>query len=96
MRTLKWALASVEDAIGFSDDQALHEAFKEAKDGADKMDQALIEIAEPQQQQRGADFLDNSAVAAPSRPTDPLSIQTGVPSILSPLLPDRDDVVQIP
>ena len=68
MRTLKWALASVDDSVAFRDDQALLEAFNQVEVGVHKMDQALIKIAEAQQQQREADFLDNSADTVTTRP----------------------------
>ena len=72
MRTLKWALASVDDSIAFCDDQELLEAFNQVEAGVHKMGKAIIKIAEatkrffddsaePQQQQAEPAFLDSSA-----------------------------------
>ena len=68
MRILKWALASVNDSIAFCDDQELHEAFNQVEVGVQKMGKAIIKIAEAQQQQREADFLDSSADTVTIRP----------------------------
>ena len=62
MRTLKWALASVDESISFSDDQELLEAYNQVKAGVKTLGKAMIKIAEatrfvddsdeePQQQQ---------------------------------------------
>ena len=67
MRTLKWALASVDDSIAFCDDQELLEAFNQVEAGVHKMGYAIIKVAffdnsaEPQQQQAEPAFLDSSA-----------------------------------
>ena len=68
MRSLKRALASVNDSIAFCDDQELHEAFNQVEAGVHKMGEALIKIAEAQQQQREADFLDSCADTVTMRP----------------------------
>ena len=75
MRTLKWALASVDESISFSDDQELLEAYNQVKAGVKTMGKAIIKIAEatrfvddsdeePQQQQAELAFPDSSADTA--------------------------------
>jgi hypothetical protein len=69
MRTLKWALASVDDSIAFAmpENQELLEAFNQVEAGVHKMGHAIIKVAffdnsaEPQQQQAEPAFLDSSA-----------------------------------
>jgi len=75
MRTLRWALGSVDDSISFSDDQELHEAFNQVEAGVKTLGKAIIKIAEatrfvddsdeePQQQQAELAFPDSSADTA--------------------------------
>ena len=75
MRTLKWALNSVDDSISFSDDQELHDAFNQVEAGVKTLGKAMIKIAEatrfvddsdeePQQQQAELAFPDSSVDTA--------------------------------